>query len=103
MNTANLQLEGVLMAMAALCRLMREKGMVDEREIDAALSDAEEMLAQDTLRPEQLSPANVEAMKFPLRFLREANRCMETDSFAYSKIALVVGRTRRVSGVARPQ
>jgi len=96
MNTANLQLEGVLMAMAALCRLMREKGIADESEIDAALKDAEEMLATDRLRPEQLSSANVEAMKFPLRFLREANRCMETD-FAYSKIALAVGRTRRTA------
>jgi len=95
MNTANLQLEGVLMAMAALCRLMREKGIADDLEIDSALREAEEMLATDGLRPEQLSAANVEAMKFPLRFLREANRCVEGDGFAYTKIATAVGRTRR--------
>jgi len=86
------------MAMAALCRLMREKGIADETEIDSALKNAEEMLATDGLRPEQLSAANVEAMKFPLRFLREANRCTGPDGFAYSKIATAVGRTRR--GVA---
>lgn len=75
MNTANLQLDGVLMAMAALCHLLREKGIAAEDEIDSSLRHAEQMQAADRLRPEQLSQSNVEAMLFPLRFLREANRC----------------------------
>ena len=96
MNTANLQLEGVLMAMAALCQLMREKGIAAEEDIESSLRRAEEMLATDRLRPEQLSQANVEAMLFPLRFLREANRCDTSgDALAYSAIATAVGRTRR--------
>lgn len=95
MNTANLQLEGVLMAMAALCNLLREKGIADELEIEAALQKAELALASDKLRPEQLSQSNVEAMLFPLRFLREANRAGNDREAAYSTIATTVGRTRR--------
>jgi len=96
MNTANLQLEGVLMAMAALCQLMCEKGIAAEEDIEGSLCRAEEMLATDRLRPEQLSQANVEAMLFPIRFLREANRCGPAgDTLAYSAIATAVGRTRR--------
>lgn len=99
MNTANLQMEGVLMAMAALCRLMREKGVAETGEIDAALAQAETALAADKLRPEQLSQANVEAVLFPLRFLREANgREAAGAPAAYTEIATRVGRTRR--GVA---
>lgn len=96
MNTANLQMEGVLMAVAALCRLLREKGMADAGEIDAALAAAETALANDGLRPEQLSHANVEAALFPLRFLREANRRdLPGAAAAYTEITTQVGRTRR--------
>ena len=96
MNTANLQLEGVLMAVASLCRLMREKGVADAAEIDAALAEAEAALANDRLRPEQLSHANVEAALFPLRFLREANRRkVPDDRPGYTEIATTVGRDRR--------
>jgi hypothetical protein len=93
MNTANLQLEGVLMAMAALCRLMQEKGIAGEQEIENALRLSEEMLASDKLRPEQLSQSNVDATLFPLRFLREANRRNAAgDNYAYAQIATAVGR-----------
>lgn len=96
MNTANLQMEGMLMAVSALCRLIREKGIAGADEIDAALAEAETALAADRLRPEQLSQANVEAVLFPLRFLREANRReVPGASAAYTEIATMVGRTRR--------
>ncbi|MCT8992076.1 hypothetical protein NYR54_17580 [Chelativorans sp. SCAU2101] len=98
MNTANLQMEGVLMAVATLCRLLRQKGIADEAEIEAALAEAEEALANDALRPEQLSHANVEAALFPLRFLREANRRDLPEAHAaYTEIAATVGRTRRAA------
>lgn len=96
MNTANLQMEGILMAMAALCQLLRHKGIADTDEIEAALAEAEDALANDSLRPEQLSHANVEAALFPLRFVREANRRdMPGSTAAYMEIATSVGRTRR--------
>lgn len=96
MNTANLQMEGVLMAVAALCRLCREKGIASEAEIEKVLAEAEEALAKDGLRPEQLSHANVEAVLFPLRFLREANRRDLPGAIrAYTEIAATVGKTHR--------
>lgn len=98
MNTANLQMEGVLIAVATLCRLLRQKGIADEADIEAALAEAEEALANDALRPEQLSHANVEAALFPLRFLREANRRdLPGAAAAYTEIAATVGRTRRIA------
>lgn len=96
MNTANLQMEGMLMAVSALCCLLREKGLAEAEEIDAALAGAETALAGDRLRPGQLSSANVEAMLFPLRFLREANR-RALPGTAYSEIAGSVGRMRRTT------
>ncbi|MDZ5699044.1 MULTISPECIES: hypothetical protein [Phyllobacteriaceae] len=95
MNTANLQMEGVLMAMSALCRIMREKEIASSEEIDTALAEAEAVLAADRLRPEKISHANVEAVLFPLRFLREANRREAPGtSAAYTEIATRVGRRR---------
>lgn len=93
MNTANLQLEGVLMAMAAICRLLREKGLVEEEDIDDILRRAEELLAADKQRSDQISSANIEAMLFPLRFLRKANHIARPDS--YSTIVTAVSRARR--------
>lgn len=96
MNTANLQMEGMLMAVAALCRLMREKELLKTGEIDEVLSAAQDALAADRLRPDEVSAANVEAVLFPLRFLREANRREgEGTTPAYTEIATAVGRTRR--------
>ncbi|WP_274425853.1 hypothetical protein [Chelativorans sp. YIM 93263] len=96
MNTANLQMEGMLMAMAALCQLMRRKGLADAEEIEAALAEAETTLANDRLRPEEISHANVEAALFPLRFLREANRReVPGSATAFTEIATTVGRARR--------
>ncbi|WP_028033132.1 hypothetical protein [Chelativorans sp. J32] len=97
MNTANLQMEGVLMAMATLCRLLRQKGVADAAEIENALAEAERTLASDERRPEQISRANIEAALFPIRFLREANRqdAAPGAERAYTDIATAVGRTQR--------
>ncbi|WP_265518565.1 hypothetical protein [Nitratireductor luteus] len=98
MNTANLQLEGVLMAMAALCRLMREQGLATADQIDGVMGEAERALKDDKLRPAAVSAANVEAALFPLRFLREANRrADEVEHAAFSGIATAVGQARRQS------
>ncbi|WP_173932739.1 hypothetical protein [Chelativorans sp. Marseille-P2723] len=93
MNTANLQMEGVLMAMAALCQILREKNLLRAEEIEEVFAEAEMALSNDELRPEELSRANVEAMLFPLRFLREANRPGAAEAF--TEIATRVGRMRR--------
>ncbi len=71
MNTANLQLEGLYMAMAALVEVLKDKGLVTGDEIDAALAHAERSALEG--RDDDLSPANLDAIAFPLRLLRLAN------------------------------
>ena len=69
MNTANLQLEGLYMAMAALIELLKDKGLVTSGEVDTALGRAESAAGEG----KDLSPANLEAIGFPIRLLRLAN------------------------------
>jgi hypothetical protein len=71
MNTANLQLEGLYMAVAALVELLKEKGLVTAAEVDVALTHAEQAALEG--KENDLSPANLEAISFPIRLLRLAN------------------------------
>ncbi len=95
MNTANLQLEGLLMAMGGLAHLFRQKGLLTAEEIDDALQMAEQAALRDRDRPGEVSPANIAAVLFPIRFLRAANaRPAAGDGPAFSEIAASVGRTQ---------
>jgi hypothetical protein len=69
MNTANLQLEGLYMAMAGLIELLKQKGIVDTDEVDVALARAERAAHEG----KDLPPSNLEAIGFPIRLLRLAN------------------------------
>ena len=87
MNTANLQLEGLLLALGQLVRVMQEKGLVTNEEVTAALRRAEAMATSDqgTLRD-----ANVQAVRFPIRYLIEA---IEGSSLRpFHEIAADIGR-----------
>ncbi|MGQ4272799.1 hypothetical protein [Terrihabitans sp. B22-R8] len=70
MNTANLQLEGLYAALAAMTNLLIEKGIVSQQELERCLIDAEETTATGQAR--ELSNANVDAIRFPFRYLRAA-------------------------------
>lgn len=95
MNTANLQLEGLYVAVSALMNALRQKGVLSEKEIEDALADAEEALIADPNRPDELSPAHVDAIAFPLRFLRLANMREADGEFAsFSELAAQVGREK---------
>lgn len=72
MNTANLQLEGLYAAVAALMNSLRDKGVMSAEEIDACLAAAESV--NTSARRRELSPANAEAIRFPFRYLRAANK-----------------------------
>ena len=92
MNTANLQLTGVYAAIAALLDAIRTKGVLSADEIDAALSDAERIILEDPNRPAEVSRSNVEAMAFPLRYLRAANRAaVEGRDLSFVRLATEVG------------
>jgi hypothetical protein len=95
MNTANLQLEGVYVAIAALMEALRSKGLLSHKEIHQALVDAEARIAADPARPNELSPAHVDAICFPLRFLTLANNhAAEGRQFSFMQLAAEVGRTK---------
>jgi hypothetical protein len=74
MNTANLQLEGLLMAVAAISRRLVDKGVLTGEELDRTLAEVEATLTGEDRAVEDLSPANRDAIAFPVRLLREANR-----------------------------
>lgn len=89
MNTANLQLEGLLLAFAAINRQLVEKGVLSIDEVDAALGRAIDQAQSDR---ESIPPANRDAMSFPVRFLRLANAAdSAAPALSFSEIARTVG------------
>ena len=99
MNTANLQLEGLLMAVNGLTHLLCQKGVVTREEVDDALKMAETAAQRDGGRRGEISSSNVEAVLFPIRFLRAANaHTAAGDGPGFSELAASVGHSTRGSG-----
>jgi hypothetical protein len=74
MNTANLQLEGVYAVLAALLHALRDKAVMSDAEIDHLLTEVERDIASDAARPAEVRSSNIDAMCFPVRFLRTSLR-----------------------------
>ena len=73
MNTANLQLKGILLALYALLNALKlnalkRKGVLNQQEIEAALEEAEANSITEARERNELSKANAEAISFPVRF-----------------------------------
>jgi hypothetical protein len=95
MNTANLQLEGVYAVLAALVQTLRDKSILSDAEIGQMLAEVERNIASDGGRPVEVRASNVEAMRFPVRYLRhalEATAHGESPSFA--QVVARIGRER---------
>lgn len=94
MNVANLQLEGLLMAVASINHLLVQKGMLTAEEIDLALRKAEASeIGQE--RSESMSASSRDAVNFPIRLLELANQCQpEADMPSFSKLARMVGQIK---------
>lgn len=71
MNTANLQLEGLYIAVTALAEALREKGVLSAEELAISL-DRAETVAWETEAKKGLSSSNIEAIVFPIRYLKVA-------------------------------
>ncbi|MGO6674605.1 hypothetical protein AB9E19_00815 [Rhizobium leguminosarum] len=88
MNTANLQLKGLIMAMASICDAIVEKELLTSEELNAALSKAKKAVEEDD--DHELSDANRAAILFPIRVLllaEEAGRKGERLTFSdYAKL-----------------
>jgi hypothetical protein len=59
MNPANLQLEGLYAAVAALMDALREKGVLSAQELETALGAAEDKITSDPARRPGLSGASI--------------------------------------------
>ena len=95
MNPANLQLEGLYAAVAALMHALRDKGALSAQEIEAALRAAEEKITTDPARRTALSDASRDAVCFPLRFLRLANQTSSQGrQLSFSELTTLVGQTK---------
>lgn len=94
MNVANLQLEGLYLAVASINDLLVRKGVVSREEIDLALRRAEQTALGDD-RMQDLSPAERDAVAFPSRLLAAANDTA-LDGFIppFSELARHVGKTK---------
>lgn len=93
MNTANLQLEGLYLAVAMMNRALVLKGLLSVDEVETALHIAEAIAESD--RVEGLSTANRDAVCFPIRVLRLANRMAEGNAIPpFSELARAVGETK---------
>jgi hypothetical protein len=96
MNTANLQLEGLYLAIASINSALVRKGLLTVEEIDTALRRAEANAVGEDRLTEDLSPANRDAVCFPIRLLQLANNSQsEGEIPQFSELARLVGETKR--------
>ncbi len=95
MHVANLQLEGLLMAVASINNVLVRKGVLSIAEIDDALAKAEEGLMADEHVAGDMTASNRDAVCFPIRFLRLANLGQSEDSIqSFAELAREVGRLK---------
>lgn len=95
MNVANLQLEGLLMAIASINNVLVHKGLLTIDEVDDALRRAEAGITAEERLYEDMSPANRDAVCFPIRLLQLANRAQPDAAIpSFSDLARLVAQTK---------
>ncbi|MHA6684265.1 hypothetical protein [Mesorhizobium sp. A556] len=95
MNVANPQIEGLLMAVAAINNTLVHKGIISVDDLNRALRQVEASLTGDERLSEDMSPANRDAVCFPIRLLLAANNAQgETDTLSFPELAKMVGQTK---------
>lgn len=95
MNVANLQLQGLYLAIASINNALVAKGLLSREDINTALERAEQTALGDDRIFEDLNPASRDAIAFAARVLALANsHASETDVPAFSELARMVGQTK---------
>ena len=95
MNTANLQLEGLYLAIAAMHEKLISKGIVSREEVDDAMRAAEQTAMNDHRSIENLRPAERDALAVPARLLRIANSTVaDGTALSFSALARRVGSAK---------
>ena len=96
MNVANLQIEGLLMAVASITDALVEKGVISVDEVDLALRKAEASITSDDHVIDDMSPSNRDAVCFPIRLLQLANRSSGDGAIcSFTELARMVGQTKQ--------
>lgn len=94
MNTANLQLEGLYVAVTALAEALREKGLLSAEELANSLERAE-TVAWRAASEKDISAANIGAIIFPIRYLRVAVEASSRGQhLPFHEVARIVGETK---------
>jgi hypothetical protein len=95
MNSANLQLEGLYLAIATMHETLINKGIVTRQEVDDAMREAEQTAINDDRCIDNLRPAERDALAFPARLLRIANSTVsESGLQSFSALARRVGTAK---------
>ncbi len=93
MNTANLQLEGLLLAVSSVLETMKRKGILTETEIIDALTEAETSTRSHVVGMPDLSASNLDAIQFPIRFLRAATN-PAAHGASFTELTTMVAETK---------
>lgn len=93
MNKANLQLERLYLAIASLNKALVAKNVLLRNEVERALHEAEAAATGED-HFGQLSPANRDAVCFPIRALRLANAGNVGTLPTFSELAKSIGETK---------
>ncbi|HTN62265.1 MAG TPA: hypothetical protein VL147_12050 [Devosia sp.] len=94
MSTVNLQLEGLMIAIASINQLLVSKGIVTDQEMALSLEIAEQSVLGEN-RVNELDPAQRDAVVFPIRLLLLANHdSSETGVLPFSELAKMIGQTK---------
>lgn len=93
MNTANLQMEGLVLALSRLIETLRQKGLLTRQEIETALREADEAARIDCAG-RNISPAQAEAVRFPIRFLMAGTNIGSGEVATFSSLATLIATTR---------
>ncbi|HRP78349.1 MAG TPA: hypothetical protein PL183_04505 [Aquamicrobium sp.] len=98
MNVANLQLQGLYLAFAAINNALVAKGLLSREEVDRALRLAERTaLGDDRQVEEDIPPSGRDAVAFPARLLALANNSASGEEIPpFSELARLVGQTKRL-------
>jgi hypothetical protein len=92
MNTANPQLEGLYLAIAAINRLLVDKRMTSHEELRDTLQHAENDVLSDQ-RADHVSASNRKAVAFPIRLLMLANDAhARGEVIGFDDLAREIGR-----------
>lgn len=94
MNTANLQLEGLYVAVTALAEALREKGLLSAEELARSL-DRAETVAWQAASEKDISAANIGAIIFPIRYLKVAvEASARGQHLPFHEVARIVGEAK---------